>query len=111
MTSTTIGGAISAIGELLPLLENSYWEAADCAEKDSIFNLIQTLTREYIELNKLSVQDHEYPYEVITTTVHTLANLLAEFCEMHCPVMRRHETRDAIQHHLQQLRSALTPAS
>jgi len=111
MTSITTGGAISLIGDLLVSLENSYWEAADCAEKDNVFNLLQTLSKEYIELMKLSVQDHDYPYEVINTPIHVLASVLAEFAEVHCPGMRRHQTRDAIQHQIAELRKALSPVN
>ena len=111
MTSTTIGGAINTISELLTALETCYWESADCAEKDNVFNLLQSLTKEYIELMKLSVQDHDYPYEVITMPVTSLATLLGEFAEVHCPVLRRLQTREEVQHQIQALRHTLTPVS
>ena len=48
------------------LLDDAYWEAATMEHKDFIYNIISLFSQEIAELNKLSVQDHHYPYEFIT---------------------------------------------
>ena len=64
MAALSISQASELIWELNQTLEDAYWEASSMEEKDRIFNLIQLMMGEYMELLKVSVQDHHYDYEV-----------------------------------------------
>jgi hypothetical protein len=79
MTTITINQAAETIANLLETLENAYWEAANCEEKDRVFNLSQILNAEYIELLKISVQDHHYEYEVISIAQTELLQALNNY--------------------------------
>lgn len=65
MTNTLISEAIATFEELLGCLDDAYWEASSIEGKDRFYNLINAIQQEMSELNKLSVQDHNLPYEVI----------------------------------------------
>jgi len=63
--TVSIAKASIYIDELLTAIENVYWEANRVETKDLCFNLIQLLQSEITELNKVSVQDNHYEYEII----------------------------------------------
>src|SRR5690606_4725344 len=79
MQSFTIGKPSEVISDLLYTQEDTYWEANTCDGKDQEFNLIRLLTNEYMELPNISVQDHQYEYEVITVSPHELLHTLEDF--------------------------------
>lgn len=70
MSQATISDAIEKFTLFNELLDNAYWECSSIANKDFIYNIISTFHHESNELNKLSIQDHHYPYEIITEGLH-----------------------------------------
>lgn len=109
MTSITISQASELIWELIQTLEDTYWEANHCDSKDQVFNLMRLLTNEYMELLKISVQDHHYEYEVITVSLHELRHALEEFQTVCNTLTRRQRTTERLagllkrlNHHLHQ---------
>ena len=79
MTSAPISSAISALTELLEAMEHGYWEATSIESKDLFFDLISATHRELSELAKLSIQDHDLEYEVITTEFRRAQRGLEDF--------------------------------
>ncbi len=96
MTSITISQASELIWDLLQTLEDTYWEANTCDGKDQVFNLIRLLTSEYMELLKISVQDHHYEYEVITVSPHELRHTLEDFQLVCHSLTRRQRTAEQL---------------
>lgn len=92
MTAMTIAQASELVWDLIQALEDAYWEASHCDDKDRVFNLMQMLNSEYMELLKISVQDHHYEYEVITTSHAALLQLLSDFLRVEAGRPRRHKT-------------------
>lgn len=92
MSHITISQASELIWDLLKTLENCYWEASSCKEKDQVFNLLQILNAEYMELAKVSIQDHHYEYEVITTSKEMLQQTLIDFQQIAGDTTYRHAT-------------------
>ena len=66
MEKITIAGAISALNPLLNALEDAYWDSSEVTTKDRLFALVRCVSVELTELAKLSVDDHDLPYENIT---------------------------------------------
>lgn len=83
MNPATIADAIDKFATLTELLDNAYWECTEIADKDFIYNIISVVHQESTELNKLSIQDHHYPYEVITERIHRIIPNLIELRD-HC---------------------------
>jgi hypothetical protein len=54
------------------LLDAAYWEASSIEHKDVIYDIISLFSQEIAELNKLSIQDHHYPYEFITEGIRRI---------------------------------------
>jgi len=48
----SIADAVENISELNKVLDDAYWEANNCEEKDHVYNLSSILATEYIELSK-----------------------------------------------------------
>tara|TARA_R110000868_G_scaffold17813_2_gene77729 strand:- start:24952 stop:25281 length:330 start_codon:yes stop_codon:yes gene_type:complete len=96
MNKINISDALIAIWDLIEGLETGYWEASSMDAKDQLFNLLQVLQREYIELLKLSVQDHHFEYEVISLPPQQLHDLMINLqrdVTRHCP---RNSTRQQL---------------
>lgn len=66
MSSPTIAHALEEFMTFGEILDDAYWEASSIAHKDQLYDIISIFTHEVAELNKLSIQDHHYPYEIIT---------------------------------------------
>lgn len=98
-----IAEASNHIAELLGMLNNAYWEASSLENKDANYNLVRILTNEYIELMKISVQDHHYPYEVISTTQESLQNYLQDYQQHRLKSVIRFETQRHLGESLNQL--------
>lgn len=107
MSLITISQASELIWEILKTLEDAYWEASSCNEKDQVFNLLQLLNAEYMELAKVSIQDHHYEYEVITTSQEALQQTLMEFQQASANQIRRHSTSLQLRKLLNQLSTNL----
>lgn len=72
----SIANFLIILSDLHNELDNAYWEANCLEHKDIIYNIIDIIRIEAAELNKLSVQDHHYPYEPITQEVKDLKERL-----------------------------------
>ena len=66
MSQTSVADTLREYLSLLEILDDAYWEASTIQHKDLLYDIIGIFHQEVAELNKLSVQDHHYPYEVIT---------------------------------------------
>lgn len=92
MSTISISQACELVWDLLQALEDTYWEASTLSDKDHVFNVLQSLNAEYMELLKVSVQDHHYPYEVISTNHAVLKQTLSEFQQVAGQLTRRQQT-------------------
>lgn len=100
MDRINISQAIESVWELIETLEQVYWEAGEMAHKDSVFNCLQILNREYMELLKISVQDHHFDYEVISLSLQQLMPVLSELSAEANTICRRMATREQLNDHL-----------
>ena len=71
MTQTSVADTLREYLSLLELLDDAYWEASSIHHKDMLYDIISIFSQEVAEINKLSIQDHHYPYEVITCLLYT----------------------------------------
>jgi len=108
MSHITISQASELIWDLLKTLEDAYWEASTCKDKDLVFNLLQLLNSENMELAKISIQDHHYEYEVITTSKEALQQTLVSFQQHSNDTVRRQVTALKLRNLLNQLSSYLS---
>ena len=92
MNKLSIADAVENIFELIKVLDDAYWEANSCEEKDNVYNLSNILTSEYIELSKMSVQDHHFEYEVISLSQDALKQALTQFQQRVPKQVRRQTT-------------------
>lgn len=81
MSRPSIAHVINEFMAFSELLDDAYWEAANAAHKDFIYDVISMFTQEIGEINKLSIQDHHYPYEYITEGIRRIAPKVAELDE------------------------------
>lgn len=79
MNTLSIAAAVENISDLMKILDDAYWEANSCDEKDYIYNLSSILTAEYIEMSKVSAQDYHFEYEVISISQEALKQALVQF--------------------------------
>lgn len=92
MPHATIADALREFLALSELLDDAYWEASTIQHKDSIYDIISILTKEIAELNKLSIQDHHFPYEIITEGVRRVAPKLERLEDAREEVIQRTQT-------------------
>lgn len=109
MNNISIADAIEIICDLSKILDDAYWEANSCDEKDQVYNLASILNTEFIELSKLSVQDHHFDYEVISVSQEALKQALTLFQQLIPKQVRRQLTSSRLNALLHQLVVALTP--
>jgi len=108
MSTLTISEASELIWELLQSLEDSYWEASHLDDKDRVFNLMQMLSAEYMELLKISVQDHHYEYEVISHSQATLMQVITDYQRAEATRPRRLKTSSRLSGLLNKLTANLS---
>lgn len=79
MSNRCIADAISVLEELYSSLDDAYWEASSVDAKDRFYSLISATNHEMSELGKLSIQDHDLTYELVSRefqmAVHKLGDL------------------------------------
>lgn len=92
MNNLSISAAIESINDLIKALDDAYWEANSCEEKDHVYNLSSLLIVEFIELSKVSVQDHHFDYEVISVSQEALKQALTLFQQRIPKQIRRQAT-------------------
>lgn len=82
------------------LLDAAYWEASSVEHKDTIYDIISQFSQEIAELNKLSIQDHHYPYEFITEGIRRIPPKLSDLENELSTIVKRTQTmsdmRDAL---------------
>ncbi len=76
MSANSIATASQTIEELSATLDNAYWEAASIQHKDLVYSTLCLLNLEYLEIGKLSIQDHDMEYEPISQEFGDLKNKL-----------------------------------
>lgn len=103
MSSHTIAWASSQIDELLEVLDDAYWEASQIAHKDLLYSIICLLNVEQRELGKLSIQDHELAYEIISRDFRELKPKLTQLRRMIDDVVLRSKTARALERLLPQV--------
>jgi hypothetical protein len=92
MSQTSVADTLREYLSLLELLDDAYWEAGSIAHKDLLYDIITIFHQEVAELNKLSIQDHHYPYEVITEGVRRVVPQLERLDEQRHDVIQRTQT-------------------
>lgn len=108
MNNSSIADVIEIIFELSKILDDVYWEANSCEEKDRVYNLASILNAEFIELSKVSVQDHHFNYEVISVSQEALKQALTLFQQQVPKQVRRQTTLCRLNATLHQFIVALT---
>ena len=92
MPPTSVADTLREYQSLLELLDDAYWEAACIEHKDMLYDIISIFNQEVAELNKLSIQDHHYPYEVITEGIRRIVPKLELLDETREQVVQRTQT-------------------
>ncbi|EMP54654.1 hypothetical protein ACFQGA_01895 [Marinobacter koreensis] len=92
MTQTTVADTLREYQSLLELLDDAYWEASSIQHKDMLYDIISILSQEVAEINKLSVQDHHFPYEVVTEGMRRVVPKLERLDEHREDVIQRTQT-------------------
>ena len=92
MSQASVADTIREYMSLLELLDDAYWEASTLRHKDMLYDIISIFNQEVAELNKLSVMDHHYPYEVITEGIRRVVPKLERLDEHKYEVIQRTKT-------------------
>ena len=92
MTQTSVADTLREYLSLLELLDDAYWEASSIHHKDMLYDIISIFSQEVAEINKLSIQDHHYPYEVITEGIRWVVPKLERLDENREDVIQRTQT-------------------
>ena len=96
MSKITIAQATKLLDELVMVLEDVYWEANELVVKDEVFATIRLLSAELTELQKVSVQDDHYDYEVISTKSSVLRDSVKGIQENVLPRILRTQTKQKL---------------
>lgn len=107
MNSATIANASGQIEALSSALDNAYWEASTIDRKDLIYSIITLLNAEIIEISKLSIQDHDLPYEPISSDFSTLKTKLNTLNQQIDSAVIRHSTCKELQRLIPSISSML----
>lgn len=92
MNQTSVADTLREYLSLLELLDDAYWEANSIQHKDMLYDIISIFNQEVAELNKLSVMDHHYPYEVITEGMRRVVPRLERLDDIRDEVIQRTQT-------------------
>jgi hypothetical protein len=92
MTQTSVADTLREYLSLLELLDDAYWEASSIHHKDMLYYIISIFSQEVAEINKLSIQDNHYPYEVITEGIRRVVPKLERLDENREDVIQRTQT-------------------
>ncbi|GAA3941692.1 hypothetical protein [Litoribacillus peritrichatus] len=96
MSKITIAQATNLLDEFILVLEDTYWEATQLSVKDEVFALIRLLSAELTELQKVSVQDDHYDYEVISTKPSVIRDGVKSAQENVLPTVLRVQTKQKL---------------
>lgn len=92
MSQASVADTLREYLSLLELLDDAYWEASCLRHKDMLYDIISIFSQEVAEMNKLSVMDHHYPYEVITEGIRRVVPKLERLDESREDVIQRTQT-------------------
>lgn len=92
MRQTSVADTLREYLSLLELLDDAYWEAGTMEHKDMLYDILSLLNQEVAEMNKLSPDDHHYPYEVITEGMRRIVPRLERLDEQREAVILRTQT-------------------
>ncbi|HTN34931.1 MAG TPA: hypothetical protein VL091_13065 [Marinobacter sp.] len=92
LIQTSVADTLREYMLLLELLDDAYWEASSIRHKDMLYDIISIFSQEVSEINKLSIQDHHYPYEVITEGIRRVVPKLERLDENREEVIQRTQT-------------------
>jgi hypothetical protein len=92
MTHPSIAHVITEFMAFSELLDDAYWEASSIENKDFIYDIISLFSQEMAELNKLSIQDHHYPYEFISEGIRRIVPKVLALEERQATIIRRTKT-------------------
>lgn len=92
MTAPSVADTLREYLSLLDLLDDAYWEAGSIRHKDMLYDIISIFNQEVAELNKLSILDHHYPYEVITEGIRRVLPKLQRLEHEHEEAVQRTTT-------------------
>jgi hypothetical protein len=92
MRQTSVADTLREYLSLLELLDDAYWEAGTMEHKDMLYDIISILSQEVAEMNKLSLDDHHYPYEVITEGMRRVVPRLERLDEQRENIILRTQT-------------------
>ncbi|QSP95645.1 hypothetical protein LPB19_04305 [Marinobacter salinisoli] len=89
---TSVAHTLREYLSLLELLDDAYWEAGNIRHKDMVYDVISIFHQEVAEMNKLSVQEQHYPYEMITEGIRRVVPKLEQLDENREDVIQRTQT-------------------
>ncbi|MFT7388435.1 MAG: hypothetical protein ACI8VC_001689 [Candidatus Endobugula sp.] len=92
----TIAHAIPILDELANTLDKAYWEASSIATKDATYDCFSTVSKELLEINKLSIQDHDLTYEPISYEFKLMSKRLTIFRKSLDHYIMRNTTFEAL---------------
>lgn len=92
MSETSVADTLREFLSFVELMDDAYWEADSIKHKDMIYDVISIFHQEIAELNKLSVQDHHFPYEIITEGMRRVVPKLDRLDEHKEAVIQRTQT-------------------
>ncbi|MDX1588358.1 MAG: hypothetical protein R3296_05420 [Oleiphilaceae bacterium] len=100
MANASVADALREFTTFTEILDDAYWEASSIRHKDSLYDVISIFSNEVAELNKLSVQDHHYPYEIISEGLQRVVPRLVKLNEDQLEIIQRtrtgHDFREAL---------------
>lgn len=92
MSKPTIAQVVSEFMAFGELLDDAYWESNNAEHKDFIYDIISMFSQEIVELNKLSIQDHHYPYEFISEGIRRIEPKVHELETQKSNIIQRTKT-------------------
>jgi len=93
MATPTISQVIEEFMNFCDILDDAYWEASRISHKDLLYDIISIFSHEVAELNKLSIQDHHYPYEIITEGIRKVELKLDKLDQQKNEIIQRTRTQ------------------
>jgi hypothetical protein len=79
---SNIASVVPILDSLAATLDKAYWEVSSINAKDIIYDCYNAVNKELLEINKLSIQDHDLLYEPISYEFKAMSQRL--------PLFRKH---------------------
>ncbi len=92
MANATVADALREFMTFLEILDDAYWEADRIQHKDTLYDIISIFHTEVTELNKLSIQDHHFPYEITTEVLRRVVPKLERLSSLQEDIIQRTQT-------------------